>query len=78
MTDTERTDTERLCTRIDTLETRLAYQDQVVEDLDRTVTAQWAQIERLGREVARLSERLQQAEDRGSGAAAPEPPPPHY
>ena len=71
-------DTERLSARIDTLETRLAYQDQVVEDLNRTVTAQWAQIERLVREIARLSERLQQAEDRGSGSAAPEPPPPHY
>ncbi len=71
-------DTERLSARIDTLETRLAYQDQVVEDLNRIVTAQWTQIESLAREIARLSDRVQQAEDRGAGPAGPEPPPPHY
>jgi SlyX protein len=70
-------DIERLTARIDTLETRLAYQDQIVDDLNRTVTAQWTQIEGLAREMARLSDRVQQAEDRG-GPAAPEPPPPHY
>ena len=72
------TDTELLSVRVDTLEMRLAYQDQVVEDLNATITAQWTQIEVLTREVRRLSERLQQAEDRASGPASPEPPPPHY
>lgn len=71
-------DTERLNARIDALETRLAYQDQTIEDLNATITAQWAQIDALTREVRRLSDRLQQAEDRSADPAAPEPPPPHY
>lgn len=64
--------------RLDALEMRLAYQDQTIEDLNRTVTAQWTEIEALTREVRRLGERLQQAEDRSGAAGAPEPPPPHY
>lgn len=64
--------------RIDALEMRLAYQDQTIEDLNRTVTAQWTEIEALTREVRRLGERLQQTEDRTGAARGPEPPPPHY
>lgn len=71
-------DTELLAARVDTLEMRLAYQDQMVEDLNATITAQWTQIDALTREVRRLSDRLQQAEDRAAGPASPEPPPPHY
>jgi SlyX protein len=63
--------------RVEALETRVAYQDQTIEDLNRAVTAQWAQIDALSRELTRLGDRLQQAEDR-SAPAGPEPPPPHY
>ncbi|MDQ2080332.1 SlyX family protein [Xanthobacteraceae bacterium Astr-EGSB] len=66
-----------LAERVATLEARVAYQDRTIEDLDKAATAQWAQIDALTREVARLAERLQQAEDR-RGEFVPEPPPPHY
>jgi SlyX protein len=64
--------------RLDALETRLAYQDEVIEDLNKTVTAQWKEIDRLTREVGTLSERVARAEEGGGGDAADEPPPPHY
>ena len=64
--------------RVEALEARIAYQDRTIEDLDKALTAQWAQIDALTREVARLADRLQQAEDRRGDDLLPEPPPPHY
>ncbi|HWL03436.1 MAG TPA: SlyX family protein [Xanthobacteraceae bacterium] len=62
--------------RIDLLEIRIAFQDRTIEELNQSLTAQWAQIDILKRTVEMLTERLQQAESRAT--AAPEPPPPHY
>jgi SlyX protein len=62
--------------RIDRLEVRLMFQDDTIETLNQTITAQWREIEALTRQVAALSERLKAAE-----ANAPAPanePPPHY
>jgi SlyX protein len=64
--------------RLDALEVRLAYQDEVIEDLNKTVTAQWKEIDRLTREVATLSERMARAEEGVGTDPADEPPPPHY
>ena len=62
--------------RIDALETRLTYQDETIEQLNQTITAQWKQIDALTRQISKLNERLQEAE-----ANAPAPAnerPPHY
>ena len=67
-----------LSARIDTLEMRFAYQDQVIEDLNRTITEQWKQIDALTRRLAHLGERVQEAADNAGAPALPEPPPPHY
>ena len=40
-----------LSERIDALESRLAYQDQAIEQLNETITAQWKQIDALTRQV---------------------------
>ena len=69
---------DQLTARIDTLEMRFAYQDQVIEDLNRTITEQWKQIDNLTRRLANLGERVQEAADNAGGPATPEPPPPHY
>ena len=61
--------------RIDALETRLTFQDEIIETLNKTITAQWQQIDALTRQVEALSERLQEAE---SNAPAANEPPPHY
>lgn len=64
--------------RLDALETRIAYQDEVIDDLNKTVADQWREIDRLTREVASLAERVARAETAGPGDASEEPPPPHY
>jgi SlyX protein len=69
-------DIKTLADRIDVLETRLTFQDETIETLNKTITAQWQQIDALARQVAALNERLQQAESNLPGAA--DEPPPHY
>ena len=69
-------DIKTLGERIDTLETRIAYQDDTIETLNQTITAQWKQIDALTRKIAELGERLQDAEAHAPGPA--NEPPPHY
>ena len=66
-----------LSERIDALESRLAYQDQTIEQLNETITAQWKQIDALTRQMTALTERLQEAEANTPVAPANERPP-HY
>jgi len=68
---------EALSARIDALETRLTYQDETIEALNQTVTAQWKQIDALTRQLANLADRVQQTESTISERGAYEPPP-HY
>jgi SlyX protein len=67
-------DTKTLSDRIDALETRLTFQDETIETLNKTITAQWQKIDALTRQVANLGERLHEAETH-AGDAANEPPP---
>ncbi len=62
--------------RLDALETRIAYQDETIEELNATITAQWAVIDALSRKVNLLDEQARAT----SNIADPrtEPPPPHY
>jgi SlyX protein len=69
-------DVKALSDRIDVLETRLMFQDETIETLNRTITAQWQKIDALTRQLVHLNERLQEAETRAPGAA--NEPPPHY
>ena len=62
--------------RIDALEMRLTFQDETIETLNKTITQQWTKIDALTRQLANLSERLQETETHVSGAA--NEPPPHY
>jgi SlyX protein len=70
-------DAETVNARIEQLETRIAYQEHTIEELNKSVTEQWRQIDALGKQVERMAARLQQIEDNASPRAA-EPPPPHY
>jgi SlyX protein len=69
------TDQQSLVDRIEALEVRLTYQDETIETLNQTVTTQWKQIDALTRQVAALTERLEQAE---TSAAPINERPPHY
>lgn len=67
-------DTERL----ERLETTVAYQEQAIEDLNKTILAQAAEIAQLKRLTANLGDRLREIADNPALAEPPEPPPPHY
>jgi SlyX protein len=65
-----------LSDRVDALEMRLTFQDETIETLNQTITAQWQQIDALTRQFTALRERLQEAESHATGPA--NEPPPHY
>ena len=71
-------DTSSTASRLDELEMRAVHQDQTIEDLNAAITAQWKLIERLERQVARLAERVAEAEQSAGQAAPVDRPPPHY
>jgi SlyX protein len=62
--------------RIDALETRIAFQDQTIEDLNAALTEQWKTIDLLSKKLGMLEEQVRS----GSFIADPatERPPPHY
>ncbi len=64
--------------RIDELEIRVAHQEQTIEDLNSAITAQWKIIDKLERELSRLTDRVSSAEDSLADAPPAHQPPPHY
>ena len=62
--------------RLDALETRIAYQDRTIEELNATITAQWRQIDLLTRKLDTIEQQVRS----GVHIADPntEVPPPHY
>jgi SlyX protein len=70
------TEKEELSERIDALEARAMYQEETIEQLNATITAQWKQIDALTRQLAALTERLQEAEANAPALANERPP--HY
>jgi SlyX protein len=67
-------DVKTLSDRLDALESRLMFQDDTIETLNKTITEQWLKIDALTRQLASLRERLQDAE----APDATSEPPPHY
>lgn len=62
--------------RLDKLESRIAFQDQTIEELNQVMTEQWTVIEQLRRRLEAMEEQVRS----GSFIADPstEKPPPHY
>ncbi|GLQ16207.1 SlyX family protein [Maritalea porphyrae] len=69
-------DTNELLSRIEALETQVAYQDQTIEDLNKAITEQWSQFEKLQREITKLHAELEQIDTSGGGEIVERPP--HY
>ncbi|MGJ4929956.1 SlyX family protein [Bradyrhizobium sp. HKCCYLS2038] len=67
---------EDISERIDRLEMRLTFQDDTIETLNQTITAQWREIDALKRQIALLVERLADAQDQAEGPRNERPP--HY
>lgn len=62
--------------RLERLESRIAFQDQTIEELNTVITEQWTVIEQLRRKLEVVEEQVRS----GSYIADPasEKPPPHY
>lgn len=71
-------DIERGAERIEALETRAAFQDRTLEDLNAALTDLWKEVADLRRQILRLEGRMGAAEGTLLEVAPPEPPPPHY
>jgi len=75
---TERTtELNELGDRINRLEARIMFQDDTIEKLNQTITAQWREIDALTRQIASIGERLKEAEANAASAPTNETPP-HY
>ena len=64
--------------QFDSLEMKLAFQEDIIQKLDDALVSQQQQILTLQRQVQLLGNELRALDTRSLGDAAPEPPPPHY
>jgi SlyX protein len=72
------TTAQALGARIDNLEMRVAYQDQVIEDLNTVIIAQWGKFNELHARMTRLENRISDSQSQAGSDGHDEPPPPHY
>ncbi|MBU3823650.1 MAG: SlyX family protein [Candidatus Oceanisphaera merdipullorum] len=70
--------TNDILARLEQLETRLAFQDDTIEQLNQEITAQSAQTARLQAQLSMIAQRLKDLQPSNMGSQADEPPPPHY
>lgn len=64
--------------RLIELETRIAYQDEALQQLSTEVARQQQDIERLLRRVGSMAAQLDSLRDESATDGGREPPPPHY
>ncbi|MGY4025702.1 SlyX family protein [Aeromonas rivuli] len=64
--------------RIELLETRLAYAEYTIEQLNDEVTTQGRELDRLKHQIQLLIDKLQGVEPSQIASMAEESPPPHY
>ena len=68
---------DELSAKIADLEIRIAFQDQLIEDLNKTITEQWDEFNKLRREISRLNGQILEMQNPKDGFEENEPPP-HY
>lgn len=67
-----------LLERLEQLETRLAFQDDTIEQLHQEISAQGLEQARLKAQLSLMIKRLQQLQPSELASEADETPPPHY
>ena len=75
------TDTQRLETalsEIDELQTKLAFQDHTIEELNEALTSQQQQIDKLSFQVRHLMGKIKSMAPSNVAKMSEETPPPHY
>ncbi|WP_394175714.1 SlyX family protein [Thalassotalea litorea] len=76
MTTTE--DIAQLRQRLDTLETRLAFQDDVIEQLNNEISVHQQQIKELNEQLHLIGQKVRDMNTSVVGRQEDEAPPPHY
>ncbi|MFG0835372.1 MULTISPECIES: SlyX family protein [Aeromonas] len=69
---------QQLNDRIETLESRLAFAEYTVEQLNDEVTTQGRELDRLKHQIQLLVDKLQGVQPSQIASMAEETPPPHY
>lgn len=69
---------QELLERLEQLETRLAFQDDTIEQLHQEISAQGLEQARLKAQLSLMVKRLQQLQPSELVSEADEIPPPHY
>ncbi|MGL5949263.1 MAG: SlyX family protein [Aeromonas sp.] len=69
---------ELLAPRVDTLESRLAFAEDTVEQLNQEVISQSREIDRLKLQMKLILDRLQGLQPSQIASMSEETPPPHY
>jgi SlyX protein len=64
--------------RLVELETRQAFQEQTLQELNEVITRQQQQLDQLRNQLVELAERLAAMDQPAIRPAGEEPPPPHY
>lgn len=60
------------------LESKLAFQDQTINELNEVITDQQNQLDQLREEIRLLNIRIASVAENAVASAEKEPPPPHY
>ncbi|PSJ44020.1 lysis protein [Zobellella endophytica] len=69
---------EDLLHRLEQLETRLAFQDDTIEQLNQEITAQGNEIVRLKTQLSLMVKKFKELQPGQLASQAEETPPPHY
>lgn len=64
--------------RIIDLESKLAFQDETINDLNEVITDQQQQLDQLREDIRLLNLRISSVAESSSVSEEKEPPPPHY
>jgi SlyX protein len=64
--------------RLDDLETHIAHQDSIIEELNDVSIKQWAEIQKLNDRLDRLKNKLEELEHGIETPPDEDVPPPHY
>ncbi|WP_447826551.1 SlyX family protein [Aeromonas hydrophila] len=69
---------QQLNDRLETLESRLAFAEYTVEQLNDEITTQGRELDRLKHQIQLLVDKLQSVQPSQIASMAEETPPPHY